>query len=427
MKGRCRWHGAHSTLSFTDSRRPQMEQVRGDMRSKSRVRKLLFIGDVRDVETLADDVGCEAPAHGKPHDLHPQFVVAGGACGLQLLLDERAQHVEIIRIVYRTEDVVNDAVVDALHPQGLLYLAAAPLGVVYLVADEGPCEPLVIDKASADQSLYAPVYGMNDGEAHCVIASVDGTNSNLWMMADGAWKQAKIESAQAERHSTKRMLIGGISESGDNSNKFFDGDIAAIRLYNKALTVAEMNAVTDYYAAKYAIRRAPTVGVDSASVSGYGLAATSITVAADATLRLPSGETSPFKIGAGRSISGGGAVQGTLGVAADGALAMGSEGLTVDALRLDSGARIILTEAFAHNPAAISAGALTASGTVNVEFGDGVDLSSFGTERLPLIRVASAPSLTGGTSSWTCEKGRVALVGNTVYYTPAIGLVISIR
>ena len=285
----------------------------------------------------------------------------------------------------------------------------------------------VRDKASADQSLYAPVYGMNDGEAHCVIASVDGTNSNLWMMADGAWKHAKIESAQAERHSTKRMLIGGISESGDSSARFFDGDIAAIRLYNKALSVEEMNAVTDYYAAKYGIRRAPTVGVDSASVSGYGLAATSITVTADATLRLPSGETSPFKIGAGQSISGGGAVQGTLGVAADGALAMGSEGLTVDDLRLDSGARIILTEAFARDPDAISAGALTASGTVNVEFGDGVDISSFGTERLPLISVASAPSLAGGTASWSCEKGRVALVGNTVYYTPAIGLVISIR
>lgn len=280
---------------------------------------------------------------------------------------------------------------------------------------------------SADQSLYAPVYGMNDGEAHCVIAVVDGTNSNLWMMADGVWNYGKIESAQAERSTFKRMLIGGISEAGSNSAKFFDGDIAAIRLYSKALSLEEMNAVTDYYAAKYAIRRAPTTAVDAAATPQYGLGATNITVAADATLRLPSGETSPFKIGTGASISGAGMVQGTLGVADDGALTMGADGLRVENLQLDDGAKIVLTSAYVGDPAPVTAETLTSLGAVNVEFGEGVTAASFGSERVPLIVAQAVPSLAGGITSWTCPKGKAVLVGNTVYYTPSIGLVISIR
>ena len=255
------------------------------------------------------------------------------------------------------------------------------------------------NSTSADQSLYAPVYGMDDGEVHCVIASVDGTNGNIWMMADGSWTSAKIESAGAVRDTSKRMLVGGVGGEGSHATKFFDGDIAAIRLYDKALTVAEMDAVTDYYAAKYAIRRAPTVGVDSASASGYGLAATNIAVASGAVLRLPSGEASPFKVGAGQSISGGGTVQGTLGVAAGGALSMGGEGLAVEDLRLDSGAQIVLTDAFARNPSAITASTLAASGAVNVSFGEGVTASSFVAGRVPLITSASAPTLADGVSS----------------------------
>jgi len=280
---------------------------------------------------------------------------------------------------------------------------------------------------SADQSLYAPVYGMDDGETHCVIASVDGTNGNIWMMADGSWTSAQIESAQAARDDSMRMLVGGVSGQGSQITKFFDGDIAAIRLYNRALTVAEMDAVTDYYAAKYAIRRAPTVGVDSATAPNYGLAATNIAVASGAVLRLPSGEASPFKVGAGQTMSCGGTVQGTLGVASGGVLSMGGEGMAVEDLRLDSGAQIVLTDAFVRNPSAISASTLAASGAVNVAFGDGVTASSFAAGRVPLITSASAPSLDGGVSSWTCTKGRVMLVGNTLYYTPAAGIIVIFR
>ena len=64
---------------------------------------------------------------------------------------------------------------------------------------------------------------------------------------------------------------------------------------------------------------------------------------------------------------------------------------------------------------------------MNVVRGEGVTDSSFAAGRVPLVASASAPTLADGVSSWTCTKGRVMLVGNTVYYTPAAGIMVIFR
>ena len=54
-------------------------------------------------------------------------------------------------------------------------------------------------------------------------------------------------------------------------------------------------------------------------------------------------------------------------------------------------------------------------------------VSSFSAGRVPPIMLASTPTLADGVSSWTCTKGRVMLVGNTVFYSPAAGVMVIFR
>ena len=75
----------------------------------------------------------------------------GGGCldGAALLLDQGAQDSEIVSITDVVKGVLDSCDIDMLLPEGLLYLAAPPLGIVDLVVDKGSGVTIIVNKTLA--------------------------------------------------------------------------------------------------------------------------------------------------------------------------------------------------------------------------------------------------------------------------------------
>lgn len=171
-----------------------------------------------------------------------------------------------------------------------------------------------------DQSTVSRVWDLADGETHCAVCSFDTATGLMRIVVDGVFTRTYLQRAGSggTPRETMRVLIGSA-----NCDYNYTGELAAVRLYDSFIDDAAVKALTDAWVAKYGILT-PSQFPHSNDSGAYGLAATNVTVAAGASLVLPSTTNQPFALAAGQRLSASGSVRGTLGVAAGGVFDMAS-------------------------------------------------------------------------------------------------------
>lgn len=169
-----------------------------------------------------------------------------------------------------------------------------------------------------DQSTVSRVWDLADGQPHCAVCSFDTATGQMRIVVDGVFTRTRLLAAGAggTPREAMRVLLGS-----SNCDYNYMGELAAVRLYDSFIDDAAVKALTDAWIAKYGIL-APSQFAHANDSGAYGLAATNVTVAAGASLVLPSTTNRPFALTAGQRLEAAGAVRGTLGVAAGGVFDM---------------------------------------------------------------------------------------------------------
>ena len=176
-------------------------------------------------------------------------------------------------------------------------------------------------------------FRLDDGLPHVAALTRDAAGGKYVWMVDGVPWAATTTSVAAL--GSFDVLVGALAKEVDNG--FFTGDIAAVKLWNTAMTREELKAASERLAWEYGFRLMSQFRHSLDSLTDRGLGATNVNVAAGATLKLPVSETAPLTLGRGRTFANAGTVEGTLALA-DGATlkvtAYGSAAATYDELRI---------------------------------------------------------------------------------------------
>ena len=201
-----------------------------------------------------------------------------------------------------------------------------------------------------------PCY-LNDGAVHVAVFAYDDADGKLKLMVDGLYSQSSYAATKVQ-DSDQNLYIG--SASPGREQLYFDGDIAAIRLFDRALSRSEMKAITDDWADRYGF--VPLTGqlATRAKASGGTLGARKVAVAAGARL------TGSLALGAGDRLTGAGEVAGTVTFGRGARLDFGQIP-SVSELRLADGATVEVTEETLAQPADGSRIASIA-GTISFDF-----------------------------------------------------------
>ena len=230
----------------------------------------------------------------------------------------------------------------------------------------------------------------NDGQPHIAVLSRNGTTGDYVWMVDGA-RMASGSTASTTIATGFPVLFGVIC--GEQDYGYFEGEIAAARLYTNALTRAEMETLSEYYAEKYGMQCLKQMPQQITDAKAIGLGATNVTVAAGATLRLPKTSANPYTVKSGVTLAGAGSVEGSVRFGA-GATVDFAALPSIEDVQIADGATIALGEEVLTAP--IEGGNVSAfSGTVTVDvsaIADRLPMKS----RFPLIRV-SASAVEGAT------------------------------
>ena len=159
----------------------------------------------------------------------------------------------------------------------------------------------------ADCLLSAKPMRMNDGAAHIVVFSVDGTNAKMRRLVDGHFRESAT--ALSGVRASHNLKIGSLRSNLDAG--YFTGDIAAVILWTRALDADEMSEVQECYAKKFRVRPLARKAFALSEVADRGIGATNIHVAAGATFSVGLSSTSPFALSAGQTLSGAGDFNGS--------------------------------------------------------------------------------------------------------------------
>ena len=169
---------------------------------------------------------------------------------------------------------------------------------------------------NSDHNFASRARNLNDGEPHILIATFDTDAGVVHVQVDGVGVPERQQACSpATPREAMRVLIGSM-----NGDAFFQGDIAAFRLYGRVLSEAEKQALLDGWTDRFAVPPAPRSAHAAFASGRFGLGATNIAVAAGAALVLPFAEIAPFTLKDGQRLTVAGTVKGTLGVGAGGVL-----------------------------------------------------------------------------------------------------------
>lgn len=154
---------------------------------------------------------------------------------------------------------------------------------------------------------------LNDGLPHVAVAaySPKAAKDCIVMMTDGMSSSLAEKGNSTAAHGAFDLIVGASSAKPSTSAGYFTGDVAAVRVYGRALSRDEMRDLSESFAAEYGFRLLPTMAFGEAAVKAFGLGATNIVVRQGATLRLPASVASPFALGAGVTLSGSGTILGS--------------------------------------------------------------------------------------------------------------------
>lgn len=153
---------------------------------------------------------------------------------------------------------------------------------------------------------------LDDGLPHVAIFSVDPTARTLNVMTDGRLTSRPFF-ATATSFAARggyATTIGALNAAQGDKAGFFTGDVAEVVFYARALDKDEMTQLSEAMAGKYAFRLLDKSAHGTAEATGF--AATGISVAEGAALRLPLNATAPVTLGAGGSLAVAGTVSGSV-------------------------------------------------------------------------------------------------------------------
>jgi len=96
-----------------------------------------------------------------------------------------------------------------------------------------------IDDDTTQTSLYSETTNLDDGNWHDVVVVRDYGNT-LYMYIDGAEDNTVSDSTGSIDDNDEPLIVGAGGGSDNVIDTFFDGRIASVRIYNSALTAAEV-------------------------------------------------------------------------------------------------------------------------------------------------------------------------------------------
>lgn len=187
---------------------------------------------------------------------------------------------------------------------------------------------------NADVTSTSKIFDLHDGAPHAVVIAYDMVAGTVAIMADGLGTTQSVGAHLAPR-SAYRIVLGSLDALG---GQFFTGDLAALRVFpNRALTSAEMAALSLEMGTPYGVRPMPRGNVVFPQATGLGRG--DVEIRSGASLVLPIATNSAVTLTSGQVLSGSGAVYGTLALASGAILDIGlAEPLTMDVLWLNAGA-----------------------------------------------------------------------------------------
>lgn len=253
----------------------------------------------------------------------------------------------------------------------------------------------LIGSSVADDCIYRrKPCKLDDGVVHVAVMSVDLENGYLSQMVDGC--PSGVATAALGARDAQDLAFGAMGSGAG----FFAGEIGAVRLYDRALTGAEMMALTHYYCDRYKALPLGRVETENAALTGLGV--TNVIVKAGAKLVLSELLTTPFTLkgaGATLAVESTGMIDGTVRFA-DGAILDGAtlSGAVPD-IWLDGGAVI----RGGSDPAMLLGARLSGTIVVDTAAWD----ENF--RNIPFLRVPT-DSLKIENVTWTDAKGRAIRV-----------------
>ena len=262
---------------------------------------------------------------------------------------------------------------------------------------------------------------LNDGLPHVAVVSMEPKSKRVTMLVDGMRSTLSNGTARKANHGTLDLTIGAACPGSG----FFSGDIAAVSVYGRALTLDEMRALSESYAAEFGFRLLPTMPFAEGEVKAFGLGATNVIVRAGATLELPVSKTSAYALPAGATLSGAGTFLGSYKFGADTTLDLSGTAATVpEDVQVAGG-----TLRFAFGTVA-EFGEFEASGTVKVEI-VGLPGSDAVPRRVLLARFGSAAVADG--TAWQGhglddnQRLRFDAATGTLWLDTKRGMMLSVR
>ena len=170
---------------------------------------------------------------------------------------------------------------------------------------------LLVSFDGADRNYFwsRNPFRLHDGLPHVVIITCDGTDGRYRYLIDG--RQVATGTKTAAVQAVSYLNFGRLHNQNNNYG-FFTGDIAAARLYTRALTLDECTTLSEHYLQRFGMQPCGTVPYALGDVRAFGLGATNVTVAAGATLRLPLTSENPYTVKGGVTLAGAGKIEGTV-------------------------------------------------------------------------------------------------------------------
>ena len=233
---------------------------------------------------------------------------------------------------------------------------------------------------------------LNDGLPHVAVFTGD-SNMNVGtyrLMVDGVFTENKLSYGTPwPGYDSSRPHVIGALRAGVGH---FTGDIMGITFWKSYLTEDEMLAICQKAACDYGFnlkeRRAFTV----ADMTTRGIAATNYTVAAGATLRMPLSSTAPLTLGAGATLSGAGAFEGSYRFGADAVLDFATLPANIEDIQVADGS----TVRFAAGAMPVNGGNISSiSGNVTFDVSALPDAQK--RPRLPLVAIDKSRIASGTT------------------------------
>ena len=152
---------------------------------------------------------------------------------------------------------------------------------------------------------------LNDGLPHVAVFTGDASQGakTFRLMVDGVYTENTLGYGVAwPGYDSNRPHVIGALRAGVGH---FTGDIMGIAFWKSLLTEEEMLAICRKAAFDYDFNLKERRAFEMADLASRGISATNYTVAAGATLRMPLSATAPFTLGAGVTLAGDGAFEGS--------------------------------------------------------------------------------------------------------------------